>query len=129
MSCDNCSNVNCEERFVESVELRLLQNQVNALYGPGAFLTPGSLRIYEVDSPEDDLTVEFRQQNESIRLSIQEGDPVVLEVNNISVDTFSVIAVWFGRDDCCSFYRLNNVLRNGVVICSDLCNDPIDVEI
>src|SRR5688572_14319370 len=100
IGCDNlCDDRICDGR-TEFVEFRLVRNQVNALFGPGAFLDQDSIHTYLAYSPGVTTPIEFIQEDQSISLFIEEGAPVVLEINNTMRDTFSIITTLFGWDDC-----------------------------
>lgn len=129
ISCDNiCLKVECDGR-TEFVEFRLMRNQVNALFGPDAFLNQDSIHTYLAYSPGVTTPVEYKPEDQTISLFIAEGAPVVLEINNTIKDTFSIITTLIGMDDCCLFYRPDTVFINDSVICSGFCYLPIDIEI
>ena len=106
-----------------------MRNQVNALFGPDAFLNQDSIHTYLAYSPGVTTPVEYRFEDQTISLFIAEGAPVVLEINNTIQDTFSIQTTLFGWDDCCQFFRPDTVFMNDLVICSGFCSGPIDLEI
>ena len=129
IGCDElCEGRVCDGR-TEFVEFRLMRNQVNALFGPDAFLDQDSIHTYLAYSPGVTTPIEFIQEDQSISLFITEGAPVVLEINNTMRDTISMITALFGWDDCCQFYRPDTIFLNDSVICTGFCFAPIDLEI
>lgn len=129
MGCDNlCEDRTCKGR-TDFVEFRLMRNDTNALFGPEAFVNWDSIQTYLAYSPLISTPVQFRDLDQTISLYMEEGAPVVLEINNVIKDTFLLITTQSGMDDCCLFYRADTILMNDQVICSVSCFSPIDIEL
>lgn len=126
--CENICDDGCEGR-AEFVEFQLLRNNKNAIFGPDAFIDPDSIRTFLAFSSNVDTPFELIPETESISLYIEEGAPVVLQINDIMQDTFMITTMVIGRDDCCQFFGVENVLQNDSIICTGLCFLPIVLEL
>ena len=128
ISCNNCRLVDCEGNG-GTIQLRLLRNGQNVLYGPDAFIVKDSVRSFVITSFDLERNVHFSDTFQSLFLYVEDSFPVVLELNGMRNDTFSVTTEISGMDECCTGYQLTSVLHNGEVICTGICEEVIDLEI
>src|SRR4030095_6067198 len=116
LSCLNCRLTECLGNG-GFIQLRLVRNGQNALFGSSAFIEKDSVRSFVLTSFEFESPVEFLDTFQSISLYSEVGFPVILDINSIRTDTFSVTTKEISKSDCCTDYSITSISRNGMIIC------------
>ena len=129
LSCNNCRLVDCAGS-TGTIQLRLMRNGQNALYGPEAFINRDSLRYFINEPIERDYIIGFPENTQSITLFMEEGLEHILQISNIRTDTLVSTMEVTDMGECCHLYEFMNVTINGQVICDHQnCEDIIEIEI
>lgn len=111
------------------MQLHLLRDGKNAVYGPDSFINKNGIRAFVLSSSALEEYVDFIDTFQSVGIFIQDGFPVILEINGVRADTFAITTVVTDTDGCCTGYQVTSVLRNGVLICEGTCEEIINIEI
>ena len=126
-----CRIDECEEP-TGYFKIRLMRDGKNALYGPDAILTKSSIHLTTVNSlPGQEDYIAFNDAAETIEFSVHEYTSSFLKLSSIRTDTFTITTDFIDTNKSCSCvdYMVTTVSRNGVVLCTGLCEDVIDIEI
>lgn len=124
-----CLSVDCDYGS-GPIQLRLVRDGKNALYGPDAFLTKDDLKHMKMvgtDLVEDYIA--FDDSLQTIELYVFLETPSLLQIENFATDTISITSDLHSKEECCDEYHITSVLNNGNVICEGLCQGAIDLEI
>lgn len=124
-----CSTHDCASP-IGFFKIRILQDGKNVLYGPDAILTKSSIHLTTDSSlPGQEDYILFNDSNETIEFGVHEYAPAFLKLSSIRTDTFT-ITTEAGPEKCgCANYTVTSVSRNGVIICTGLCEDVIVIEL
>ena len=126
LACDFCSRVQCEGKS-GNIELHLMNNGKNALFGPDAFIHKDSVRIADFFTVTRPVSYSTR---ETFFLNLKEGFRAIVDIGSIRKDTFEITMRLVSIGECCKGYDVTSVLINGDVICSEFCEDVVlDIEI
>lgn len=128
LSCSFCNRVDCSG-VTGDIEIRLMRNGQNALFGPDAFIHRNSIRYFITDPLERDYLIGFVEGTQSMSLYLIEGREHILEISNIRTDTLVSNMELTGMGECCPIYEFTSVTRNGQNICDLNCGEVIDIEI
>lgn len=127
-SCNNCRLVECAGR-TGIIEIRLMRNGQNAVFGPSAFLDRDSIRYFITEPLERDFIIGYPESTQTISLFMDEGNEHILQISNIRTDTFVSYMELTGMGECCPMYEFTSVTRNGQIICNLNCQEIIEIEI
>ena len=124
-----CLSVDCDYGS-GPIQLRLVRDGKNALYGPDAFLTKDDLKHMKMvgtDLVEDYIA--FNDSLQTIELYVFLETPSLLQIENITTDTISITTDLHSKKGCCDEYLITSVLNNGNIICEGLCQEAIALEL
>ena len=129
LACDNCNKVECKLNSAY-VELRLLRDGKNAIFGPDAFISRDSIKYSNLD-PDGSKAypVTFNDSTQTIKLFIEDIYEYKLELGSIRTDTIEGITSIIDYDKCCATYELKYVYINGEIVCFDDCEEVVEVGI
>ena len=129
LACDNCNRVECKPNG-EYVEMRLVRNGKNAVFGPDAFISRDSIKYSNLDpAGTEAYAVRFIDSTQTIKLFIEDIYEYRLELGSIRTDTIVGITSVIDSDKCCATYELKYVYLNGEVVCFDNCGEVVEVSL
>lgn len=126
--CDNCNYNKCKLNG-GFVELRLLRNGENAVFGPSAFIDQNSIQYSNLKPTDPAALIDFNDTSRSIKLFIEDIYSYELTLGSVRTDTLSGITTVVDYDGCCPFYELVTIYWNGEEICINECGGIIEIEI
>ena len=130
LSCNDCHRIRCEQH-IDIVQIRLLHDGKNAVFGPDAFIARDSISLYTPlgpDYPDQYYTIDYIDSTQSLSLSLKPGRLQILAFPG-NVDTLVGNYTIYHSNDCCPPYELTAILRNGEQICSNDCEEVIEIGI
>src|SRR5688572_22073782 len=86
-SCSYCNRVRCEGGG-DTINLQLLREGKNILYGPEAIIEKNQLVVFSLVPNLFEGSIGFLDSSQAISIYIYPNAPVVLEINGIRADTF-----------------------------------------
>jgi hypothetical protein len=132
-SCSNCARIRCEGSE-NHVYIRLIHNGKNAVFGSDAFIDRDSIRLFipvsipGINYPDIEFPITYVDSTQSLRLSLSAGHSQFLSYPG-SIDTFYgnySVTQW---TECCDRHMLVSLLWNEEKICTDGCEDVIEIGI
>lgn len=128
-SCNDCARIGCE-KYQYPVEIRLMRNGKNAVFGPDAFIDRDSIRLFipENGYPDTEFAISFSDSTQSIRLSLEVLSAQFLAFPG-NIDTLVGNYLNTTPSECCATNELVSVLWNDEELCKDGCEEVINVEI
>ena len=123
-----CRLVDCVEN-AGHVQLQLMRDGKNAVYGPDAYIEKDAIKIFILSEPLLDDEVTYLDDEQALSIYIREAFPVILEINGIRIDTFSLTTEIDEIGECCTSFLVTSVHRNDQIICEGECAEIIQVEI
>jgi hypothetical protein len=131
LSCSNCQRIRCAGNG-GYVNVRLMRDGKNAVFGPDAFIDHVSLQLYTPieynDYPDLTYSIQFVDSTQSIILYLTSGPPQILTFPGSS-DTLTSTSVITHMGECCSTYKLSSLYWNEREICIDECGNVMEIEI
>ena len=130
LSCSDCHRIRCEGHN-DILQIRLIHNGENAVFGPDAFIERDSIKFYMplgLDYPDYNYPIDFIDSTQSLNLSLKAGGIQILAFPG-SMDTLVGNYNVYHNDECCPSYGLTAVLLNGESICTEDCNEVIEIGI
>lgn len=131
LSCSNCQRIRCSGEG-GYVNVRLLRDGKNAVFGPDAFIDHDSLRLYSPinyrDYPDFNYSITFDDSTQSIMVYLTTTLPQILTFPGSS-DTLTSSSIITHMGECCATYKLSSVQWNGQEICTDDCGNVLEIEI
>ena len=119
----------CEPDY-RIVQLRLMRNGVNAVFGDNAILERDDIRTYNQSFHETERRVIYKEDDQAIWITVDQDFPLILEMGIINQDTFSITLEPMIIEECCTYYRTSSVIMNGEVICTvGECDEVFEIEI
>ena len=123
-----CLTVSCD--LVEpTLNLRLMRDGKNAVYGPDAFISDDSIHLYLLDSLRPYTGFYKFEREEILQFTVYEGEQYFLEIPGILADTFAVQTGVVVNGGCCKGIFLAEVRRNGEIFCEGECGVVLEIEI
>lgn len=130
-SCSYCQRVRCSG-YGGDVNIRLVRDGKNAVFGPDAFIDHDSLRLFSPinyrDYPDFNYSITFVDSTQSIIVYLTTTLPQILTFPGSS-DTLTSTSIITHMGECCATYKLSSVQWNGQEICIDECGNIIEIEI
>lgn len=126
--CLNCRLVECSPNG-GFVQLRLMKDGQNALFGPGAIVNIDSVEFYISEGFKYNFPIFYFDSTQSIGMYLDNGARYILELPGIQSDTLIANTIITEMGECCPTYKLSSVTRNGQTICLDNCSEIIVVEL
>ena len=124
-----CAGVDCSN-YGGSIELRLLKNGAAAIGSSGPLTDPHAITFYPDGFEFLTQPILFFADTQSISLLLDADDNYILVLDEYGIDTVTVTPERVGKGSCgCNEYRITSVVYDGEVICTDVCDEVIDVEI
>jgi hypothetical protein len=111
------------------IELSVVKNGQNALFGPDAFIDKDSVIFSNEDLLFQPEFVNFNEHTQTLNLYIENGQTYLLEIKNIRTDTIIGHMIATGMNDCCEGYEFTDVMINGQVVCQHGCNEVIELQL
>ena len=121
-----CFTVACD-LTEPSLQLRIMRDGKNALFGLDAFIPVDSVRLFILE-PLGPYYGSYISDSEEILHFIVYDGQYLLEIPGILADTFTVNTVKDTKG-CCNSVHVVEVKRNGEVICADDCEMVLEIEI
>ena len=129
LACDNCNLVRCEQNG-DYVQLRILREGKNAVFGPDAFIARDSIMYSNLDLPGSEaLQIIFHDSTQTIKFFIKDIYKYQLELGTFRTDTIEGITSVVSHGKCCVDYELKYVYINGEIVCFEDCGEAVEVEI
>src|SRR5687768_3552917 len=98
LACDNCRKIECKPNG-DYVELRLIRDGKNAVFGPNAFINRDSIKYSNLDpAGHEAYPVRFIDSSQTIKLFIEDIYEYKLELGAIRTDTIEGITSVFDYD-------------------------------
>jgi hypothetical protein len=123
-----CNRADCAHNEA-LIYLRFLRNGVSAIYGPNAFVHPDSLTLTICQNECYPNTIAYVEESDIVPISVRPGYLNLLTIPGIRTDTFTCKTRIASVGECCTGYEVLEVRRNGIIICTSMCNEIIDIEI
>ena len=127
-SCNNCNTADCDGAG-GIVRLQLMRDGKNILYGPDAIITKDQLVVFSLIPNLYEGYLSFHDSTQTVSFYIEPHAPAVLEINGIRADTFTLTSEVTSMGECCNGYGVTSVSHNGQVICTQTCDEILQVEI
>ena len=131
ISCSNCQRIRCSGDWGE-INVRLLRDGKNAVFGPDAFIDHSKLLLFSPisynDYPDLKYTITFVDSTQSILFYVNPSLQQTLTFPGGS-DTLTSTSIITHMGECCATYKLSSVQWNGQDICVDECGNIIEIEI
>ena len=128
-ACDNCNRIECKPNG-EYVEMRLLRDGKNAVFGPDAFISRDSIKYSNLGpAGTEAYAVRFIDSTQTIKLFIEEIYVYQLKLGSIRTDTIEAVTSVIDYDQCCSTYELKYVYLNGEIVCLENCGEVVEVSL
>ena len=128
LSCSYCNRVRCDSNGGD-IQVRLLNNGENAVFGPNAFVHRDSIRYFALADPQYKLSIGFIDEEQVLGLSLNADVDYILEIKGIRSDTFSLTSTVTAMSECCKSYEVTSVSRNGEIFCTGICDGILNIEI
>jgi hypothetical protein len=128
-SCNDCARIRCEG-YQYPIEIRLMHNGKNAVFGLDAFIDRDSIRLFVPNNnyPDTEFAITFSDSAQSIRLSLDVLPAQFLAFPG-SIDTLVGNYLITNPTECCARHNLVSVLWNDKELCKDGCEEVINIEI
>jgi hypothetical protein len=110
------------------IQLELIKDGHNALYGPDAIINRDSIRLSDINGFDE--IISYDDSTKTIEMFIFDTKEYILKIGNNSSDTIigNTVVTSTGRGGCSS-YQLAKVTINGQVVCHDGCEEIIEVQL
>ena len=128
ISCINCRTVDCQGP-TGFIEVRLVKDGHNAVFGPDATVDADSIRFYSPGVFQNEVPIYYNDVSLALDLYIEHGATYILEIKNVRSDTIIGMMEVTGMGECCEAYDFTNVTINGQVVCQAGCDEVIEVQL
>ena len=127
-SCSYCNRVRCEGGG-DTIKLQLLREGKNILFGPDPIIEKDQLVVFSLVPNLFEGSIGYLDSSQAISFYVYPNAPVVLEINGVRADTFTITTEVTSMGECCKGYTTTSVSHNGQVICAENCEEILAVEI